>query len=301
MIPDMTHELQQLREAAATSRARYVHLHDFAYPPGKRIAVNFTLDFDTMLRRRFSNEPIMQLAKGEFGGRVGIWRLLELFETHDVKATIFTPGRICELYPQSLAAAARAGHEIADHMWEHQVPTDPDLEYDHLVKSTEALERFTGRRPVGTRSGHTVAYLKQLGYLYKSDGIADHLPYYVADARGEPYLLNLPFHYAIDDAMFFNFGWVESGPTGQRIADPESVLDIWWEAFQHLYDRGSYLNICLHPFISGRAMRTAMLDRFISKMRALPGVWLTTCEELARYCLAHYPPPSDVAPSSDAA
>jgi peptidoglycan/xylan/chitin deacetylase (PgdA/CDA1 family) len=37
----------------------------------------------------------MQLAKGEFGGRVGIWRLLELFASHGIHATIFTPGRIC--------------------------------------------------------------------------------------------------------------------------------------------------------------------------------------------------------------
>ncbi len=63
-------------------------------------------------------------------------------------------------------------------------------------------------------------------------------------------LLNLPFHYAIDDAMFFNFGWIGSGPQGQRLADPESVCEIWWDAFQHLYTQGSYLNICLHPFIS---------------------------------------------------
>ncbi|MDH3601259.1 MAG: polysaccharide deacetylase family protein, partial [Candidatus Tectomicrobia bacterium] len=260
----MTLELQALRQAAETSKARYIHLEDFNYPSGKRIAVNFTMDFDTMLRRRFSNEPIMQLAKGEFGGRVGIWRLLDLFEAHDVKATLFTPGRICELYPKALAAALEAGHEIADHMWEHQVPADPGLEYDHLVKSTEALERFTGRRPIGTRSSHTTSFLKELGYLYRSSDVADQLPYYAADAKGGDYLLNLPFHYAIDDAMFFNFGWVESGPTGQRLADPESVLDMWWDAFQSLYDQGSYLNICLHPFISGRSLRTAMLDRFIT-------------------------------------
>jgi peptidoglycan/xylan/chitin deacetylase (PgdA/CDA1 family) len=48
-----------------------------------------------MLLRRLLNEPPMQPAKGEFGGRVGIWRLIELFDLHGVKATIFTPGRIC--------------------------------------------------------------------------------------------------------------------------------------------------------------------------------------------------------------
>jgi len=291
MTSTIQQELQELRAAAESYGARHVHLEHFAYPPGVRMAVNLTVDFDAMLLRRVHNEPPMQLAKGEFGGRVGIWRLLELFASHGVQATIFTPGRICELYPQAVVAAARAGHEIADHMWEHRVPRERELEYDHLVKSTQALERLTGRRPVGTRSHHTPALLTQLGYIYTSTGTADHLPYYVADAQHQHVLLNLPFHYAIDDAMFYNFGWIGSGPQGQRLADPESVLDIWWEAFQYLYKQGSYLNVCMHPFISGRALRTATLDRFITRMQALPGVWFTTCETLARYCLEHFPPP----------
>ena len=57
---------------------------------------------------------------------------------------------------------------------------------------------------------------------------------------GQNMLLNLPFHYAIDDAMFFSFGWIGSGPPGQRLADPESVLEIWWDAF-YLYKQSSYL------------------------------------------------------------
>src|SRR5689334_7905112 len=87
-------ELQELRAAAESYGARHVHLEHFAYPPGTRMAVNLTVDFDAMLLRRASNEPPMQLAKGEFGGRVGIWRLLELFASHGLHATIFTPGRI---------------------------------------------------------------------------------------------------------------------------------------------------------------------------------------------------------------
>src|SRR2546427_13297943 len=96
MTSTMQHELQELRAAAESHGARHVHLEHFAYPPGIRMAVNLTVDFDAMLLRRVHNEPAMQLAKGEFGGRVGIWRLLELFASHGIHATIFTPGRICE-------------------------------------------------------------------------------------------------------------------------------------------------------------------------------------------------------------
>src|SRR5271166_4322742 len=109
-------EVADLCAVAQRDDARYQRISDLTWPGGARIAVNMTADFDAMLLRRLLNEPPMQLAKGELGGRVGIWRLIELFDSHGIKATIFTPGRVCELYPRARRAAARSGHEIADHM-----------------------------------------------------------------------------------------------------------------------------------------------------------------------------------------
>lgn len=228
-------DIAELRDAALGYAARHTVIADCAWPHGARIAVNFTADFDAMLLRRLLNEPPMQLAKGEFGGRVGIWRLIELFDGHGVKATIFTPGRICELYPEAVKAAARSGHEIADHMWEHRVSPEPELEADHLRRATVALERLTGRRPVGTRSWHTPALLRQEGYIYNSRKVPDHRPHYIRDGDGPEGMLNLPFHYAIDDAMFFNFSWLNTENAAQRMADPDRVFEIWWAAFWQQY------------------------------------------------------------------
>ena len=108
MTTQLDRDVAAVSEAARAYDARHRTIADCAWPDGVRIAVNFTADFDAMLLRRLLNEPPMQLAKGEFGGRVGIWRLIELFDSHGVKATIFTPGRICELYPQAVRAAARS-------------------------------------------------------------------------------------------------------------------------------------------------------------------------------------------------
>src|SRR6478736_2098025 len=152
MDPGIRERMDTLVSKGIAYRQRYEFIDDLKWPDRARIAVNFTADFDAMLYRRILNEPALQLAKGEFGGRVGIWRLIELFDSHAIKATIFTPGRICELYPQALRAVVESGHEIADHMWEHRVPKEPALEEDHLGKTVAALERVAGRRPVGTRS-----------------------------------------------------------------------------------------------------------------------------------------------------
>jgi peptidoglycan/xylan/chitin deacetylase (PgdA/CDA1 family) len=282
-------EAARLAAAARDSEARYRVLDRIDYPDGMRLAVNFTCDFDAMLLRRLMNEPVPQRAQGEFGGRVGVWRLLDLFDRRGVKATIFTPGRICELYPAALRAAHERGHEIAEHMWEHQVPRDPELARDHVFRAAEALEQTVGRRPVGTRSGAPKDLLREAGYLYDSHGSAHHLPYYKWDHGGESPLLNLPFHFAIDDAMYFNFAWLGSSNAAQRITSPGRVEEMWWQAFEHQYAAGGYLNICLHPFVSGRALRIAMLEDLIARMRERPGVWFPTCRDVAELVVARHP------------
>jgi len=286
-MPDsLSNDLAALKGVAAHNSQRYRLLAAVRWPNAARIAVNVTVDFDAMLLRRLNNEPAMELAKGEFGGRVGIWRLLQLFARHGIKATIFTPGRICELYPAALQAAVKGGHELADHMWEHRVPQDEELARDHLRKTAAALSAISGRAVVGSRSHYPASLLRQEGYLYNSHGARSHRPYLVLAETGEPMLLELPFHFAIDDAMFFSFAWYASANAGQRLSDTDRVLDLWSAAFEQQYHEAGYLNICLHPFVSGRALRIAMLDRLLTRMKARPGVWFATCEEVARHCLA---------------
>ena len=71
---DLDQQLTELRSAADAYAARHQFIPDFTWPKGVRIAVNFTCDFDAMLLRRLLNEPPMQLAKGEFRGRVAARR-----------------------------------------------------------------------------------------------------------------------------------------------------------------------------------------------------------------------------------
>ncbi len=91
MTSQLEQEIDELCAAARQYDVRHQRIPNLIWPHGARIAVNFTADFDAMLLRRLLNEPPMQLAKGEFGGRVGIWRLIELFDfashqSHDLHA-----------------------------------------------------------------------------------------------------------------------------------------------------------------------------------------------------------------------
>jgi len=283
------------KKKAGKVGSRYFLIDNFKYPEGIRLAVNFTFDYDTMLKLRLANEPAMELTEGEVGGRVGIWRVMDLFDQVGIKFTLFTPGRICELYPDSVKEALKRGYEVANHTWEHRVPPELELEKDHLRKTTEALEKLCGKRPVGARSGHKISLLKEEGYIYESHSQSppDDIPYYQFEKDGQSCMLCIPFHITLDDAMYYRFGWQGAVNPGNRIADPSKVYEIWLAAFRQYYKMGRYLNFCCHPYISGRALRIEMLKRLIFEMKKMPGVWFCTCEELARYCLDQFPPPRE--------
>lgn len=76
------------------------------------------------------------------------------------------------------------------------------------------------------RVRRSAALPRQYGYIYRSEGAADQRPHYEFDAGEGNGLVNLPMHHVIDDAMYFNFNWLGSDPSTQRITDPERVCDI---------------------------------------------------------------------------
>lgn len=269
--------------------ARFTSIAGLAWPDGMRCAVNVTLDYDAQLARRVANEPPMELAEGEFGGRTGIWRLMDLCSAHGVGLTLFVPGRICELYPASLREATRRGFEIAAHMWEHRVPPEREWQRDHLRRTTAALEALTGRRPVGQRArGWGFESLADEGYRYISSYAADDRPYYMHE--GGHTMLNLPFQWALDDAAYYKFAWLHGVAAAQRISDPDTVYENWLAAFRRTHAMGGYMNLCVHDLQSGRAGRVAMLDRLFTEMKHHQGVWFPTCEQVMRHCFERFPP-----------
>jgi hypothetical protein len=98
-----------------------------SWPGGKPIAVLVSILFETWsdgkapsyfprttpLRPGTVDRGAIQWA--QYGGNEGLWRILRTLDRHAVPATIFCSGRCGELYPQAIAAAVKAGHDIAGH------------------------------------------------------------------------------------------------------------------------------------------------------------------------------------------
>jgi uncharacterized small protein (DUF1192 family) len=104
-------------------------------------------------------------------------RILDFLAARNLRITFFIVGQDAarEERPGPLAAIAAAGHEIANHSFQHEswlhLYSEAELE-EEIGRAEEAIERATGQRTVGFRgpglslSAATLAVLARRGYRY---------------------------------------------------------------------------------------------------------------------------------------
>ena len=226
----------------------------------------------------------------EYGSRVGVWRLLDMFKRHEVSSTFFSCALALERNPEVAKEITAQGHEVCGHgyRWEEYHLKDINEEREAIKKTVESLERTTGERPVGwfTRYGPSLntraLVANEGGFIYDSAGLNDDLPYYV-DAKGKPWLV-VPYSMETNDARFWRGGLVS-------ITDFYEYLK---ETFDCLYQEGSehpkMMSVGLHCRIAGRPARSRAVERFLDYTKGFPGVWFARRDEIARWWLEHYPP-----------
>jgi peptidoglycan/xylan/chitin deacetylase (PgdA/CDA1 family) len=219
----------------------------------------------------------------EYGARVGIWRLLEIFRSAGVKTTFYACAVAFEQNPAVAKAAVAAGHEIMSHgyRWEEVFRLSEDEEREHIRLAIESFERTCGQRPLGwyCRYGPSVNTRRLLveegGFLYDSDAYNDDSPYFVV-VGGKRHLV-LPYTPDNNDFRFWN---------SPGLVQAEDFSRYLKEAFDTLYaeaaDTPRMMSVGLHPRIIGRPGRVRGLRWFIDHARQFPDVWFATRQEIAR-------------------
>ena len=103
-------------------------------------------------------------------------RLLELFDSLNIKATFFVLGWIAKKLPNLIKKIRNHGHEIASHGFWHTIcfKIQEDQLVEELDNSKKLLEDITGTRVLGFRAPNfsvtksLIQCLKHLGYKYDS-------------------------------------------------------------------------------------------------------------------------------------
>jgi peptidoglycan/xylan/chitin deacetylase (PgdA/CDA1 family) len=258
------------------------------WPDGKRSTLLLTYDMDTDSSwiSRGHDEPVARSA-GQFEVNVGTPCLLELMKWFGLKSTFFTPGWVAEQYPKMVEAVINDGHEIGLHGYLHEPP--PGLseaeEIEIVRRGSAALEKMTGKRPIGYRSPiwqfskNTVRILHEAGFKYTSDFMHTLLPTF-NEVDGKPIdMINLPGSWVLDDAVYFQFH-ITIRTAMRRAAD---VLEIYKEEFRAVHASGGLFVLVMHPQLSGRPSRVLMLKEFMDYVKGFDGVWLPRPIDVVEY------------------
>jgi peptidoglycan/xylan/chitin deacetylase (PgdA/CDA1 family) len=256
------------------------------------------------------------ISRGVHGAKRGVPRLVELFDRCKIPVTWGVTGHSMESFPKAAGMICdrvnNAGDEIAIHGYVHENPLamTRQQEADVLDRTISAIERISGKKPVGYMapwwelSKNTVELLFERGITYDSSLMEDdYWPYYVrvgdswtkinyngpAEDWMKPWvpgkevdLVELPCSWHLDDAppMMFvkassnSHGWVTGSALGE----------IWQDQFDWVYRHYDYavINICIHPDVSGcKPHVLMMLERLIDHMRRHDGVSFCTMEDAA--------------------
>ncbi|MBI1734587.1 MAG: polysaccharide deacetylase family protein [Candidatus Rokubacteria bacterium] len=216
----------------------------------------------------------------EYGSRVGFWRLMDIFDRHDVKVTFFACGRALERNPRAAAEITRRGHEPCSHgyRWVDYFRLSREAQRDDMLRSIDAIERTTGRRPIGFYPRGATAECRELaveegGFIYDSITYNEDLPYFV-DVQGRRFL-TLPYSLDNNDFRYW-----------RSFLEPAQFTRYLTASFDRLYAESErtpkMMSVGLHLRTSGLPARASAVDAFITHARSRPDVWFARREEIAR-------------------
>jgi len=260
---------------------------------GARCAVALSFDSDHETNElRDGGKSIGRMAWGQSGNRVGIPRIRKLLEKHDVKATFYVPAVTALIYPDEQRALVAEGHEIGIHGWIHELNSVLPLEAerDLLFRSSDVLEKVTGKRPVGMRtpswdfSPNTLALEQELGLFYDSSLMADDDCYELL-LHGEPCsVMELPVEWVRDDAVYFAMNRFSAL---RPYTPPTDVFDIFRRELDAAWEDGGIFQLTMHPHHIHYRSRIWIIEELIRHAKAKGSVWFATHEEVARFAKAH--------------
>lgn len=227
----------------------------------------------------------------EYGHRIGIWRLYDVFDSAGVPASCTVNGIMCEERPQIVKAAAARGWELIAHNW---IQTDNLINYrddrgkerEVIKRTVDVIEKCSGRRPRGWLSSslrctlNTPGILKELGLIYHTDFMNDEQPYLIRTDGGP--IVSIPYTNEVNDIGIFT----------RRNFTATEAFEMLKDEFDELYrageSSGRLMSVGLHPHIIGRAFRARAIREFLDYAKGFDGVWWTTHTEIAEWYLQNH-------------
>jgi allantoinase len=260
------------------------------WPNGKRIAVYVTGMLEVWSEGRGPEYTVQTtglrhdaidhggIAWSQYGGSIGVFRILRALNDFGMKGTFATNSMITEVFPEAIQEIMRSGHDIAGHgVWQDQMINymTPTEQYDTIKRTLDMFEKATGKRPEGWMSQvlaftpETPEFLAQQGVRWWGDRKDIDLPKMVPTKHGD--IVAIPVCEFTDNRVLRG--------------SPRDYFDVNRDTFDYLYrhEPMSVLNIILHCQWGGRPPVMAMFRKVMEYISQFPDVWFTTPGEIAQW------------------
>jgi len=275
---------------------------DHRWPNGARLAVSIVVNVEEGAELSIAdgderNESVYEIREEvagaadlcmeshfAYGSRVGYWRIADVLEQADVRATFSSCGRAAMRSPWLLRDAVERGHEVSCHgwRWERHAGFDEQHEQATIQRTVDAISAATGVAPVGwhTRSSATLATRKLLlqhgGFAYDSDAYDDDCPYCIT-ADGVEHVV-LPYAFDTNDMRFSPGGGFVHAEDFSRY-----LISTFDRLLAESQSATRIMSIGLHPRLIGRAGRIAGLETVLGHIRKHDNVWCAPRRDIAAH------------------
>ena len=280
------------------------------WPNGARVALIITFNLETWDLTKDTDQPYYaggpallpnplagripdypNYSWREYGQRVGVWRMFELFDEMGAKAGCTVNAVTFERRRAMADACLERGWELIAHNYEQgELLTDfhdnIEAERDIIRRSVEMYERHVGRRPKVWLSSslrgtlNTPTILVEEGFAAYCDIMNDDQPYIIRTDAGP--IVATPYSNVINDFTILT----------RNARTTDEYRDILIEELSVLHREGEHtarmMNVGLHPHVSGRAHIIRALREFIAYAQGLDGIWWATREEIAEFYRANH-------------
>ena len=281
------------------------HRKPLKWPDGKRLAliVTFNLEYWDLLKETeesyYAGGPAIlpdplpgnvpdwpNYSWREYGQRVGIWRLIDIFDKAGVPATCTMNAKTGLERRPIIDAVNERGWEIVAHNYvQSELLTnyqfDAEKEREIIRETLKVYNEVVGRPSKGWLSSslrsttQTAGICAQEGLIYFNDLMNDDQPYMLQTEHGP--IVSVPYTVEMNDFMMFL----------RRGNSTSEAVEVMKEQFDVLYEEGAesgrLMNIGLHPHVIGQPFRARAIREFIEYAKQFDGVWWAKREEIAEW------------------
>lgn len=265
------------------------------WPNQKKLAVwvNLNIDFFPLNQRsnptgvpggmKMPYPDLRHFSLRDYGNRIGIYRLFDALDRFGVKPTIAINGAMVERAPYLMDMIKERGDEVLGHGWQMDMLHHGDValeeERQWVERSLYALrERFdqpiTGwLSPGRLQSANTPTLLKENGVEYMCDWVNDDMPYAFSTGAGS--IIALPLSSELEDFFILNNNLHSENSYAEQIMDASDYL-----LEESTQQGGRLLALNIHPWMLGQPHRIGQLERVLSHITSLDGVWSASASDI---------------------